>query len=82
MKKRSSISTSVVGDAHAYTRARCPWILGDCQTSGNRLITYISGGGMRTFGRTVRQESARRRQNGFLVISAILGVVWLVFMFI
>lgn len=77
------IPTSFVGDAHAYTRVKCPWIIGGCGTaSGNRLVTYISGGGMRTFGRTVRQESARRRQNRFFAVAALLGVAWTVFMFV
>lgn len=31
---------------------------------------------MRTFGRTVRQEEARRRQLRFLAVAAVLAAVW------
>jgi hypothetical protein len=76
----SSIHTSIVGDAHAYTRSKVPWRLdayrdASGETSGGvrfgwKLYHYISGGGMRTFGRTVQQEELNARQNRFLLAAA------------
>ena len=70
------VSTEIVGDAHAYTRSDVPWSISTAKTSRSRLINYISGGGMRTFGRTVRQEEVRRKQLRFLAVSAVFSVVW------
>ena len=70
------VSTEIVGDAHAYTRSDVPWSISTAKTSRSRLIDYISGGGMRTFGRTVRQEEVRRKQLRFLAVAAVLAVVW------
>lgn len=78
----SSFNDIFVGDAHSYTRSETPWILGDQQSFSGKLIRYISGGGMRTFGRTVKQEEARRRHRRFLVVSALLTVIWTFFYFI
>lgn len=75
--KRDSLHTSMVGDAHAYTRSRTPWILDNDETTYGRLIHYISGGGMRAFGRTVRQEEMHRRHVAFGVLLALCAVVWL-----
>lgn len=74
--------SSVLGSSHARQDGDdCPWILGDETSAYGKLVRYLSGGGMRTFGRTLRQEQVRRRQNRFLTVVAALGVVWLVFMF-
>ena len=70
------VPTEIVGDAHAYTRSQVPWAVPSENSGHARLIDFISGGGMRTFGRTVRQEEVRRRQRRFLVVSAALVVVW------
>ena len=70
------VSTEIVGDAHAYTRSDVPWSISTAKTSRSRLINYISGGGMRTFGRTVRQEEVRRKQLRFLAVAAVLAVIW------
>ena len=70
------VSTEIVGDAHAYTRSDVPWSISTAKTSRSRLIDYISGGGMRTFGRTVRQEEVRRKQLRFLAVAAVLAAVW------
>ena len=76
----SPLHTEVSRPAHPYTRSDIPWIM-DAQTSAHgRLTRYISAGGMRTFGRTVRQEEARRRQCRFCVEVAVLAVLWLVFL--
>lgn len=75
----SRLQTSLVEDAHGYTRSKVPWILSLGGTAYDKMINYISGGGMRTFGRTVRQEEVRRRQTRFLVVAALLASVWLLF---
>lgn len=66
-------------DAHAYTRSDVPWSLSEGTSAYDRMINYLSGGGMRMFGRTVRQEQARRRQLCFLTVAAVLAGLWLVF---
>lgn len=71
------VPTEVVGDAHAYTRSDVPWSLSTGKTGRARMIDYISGGGMRTFGRTVRQEEACRKQRRFLVAFAAIAAAWL-----
>lgn len=76
------VHTSVVGDAHSYTRSKSPWILEDHRSVYGRLIHYLSGGGMRTFGRTVRQEEMLIRQRRFVAVASVLGVLWGVFYFI
>lgn len=70
------VSTEVVGAAHAYTRSEVPWSISIGETRHAKLIDYISGGGMRTFGRTVRQEEARRKQYRFLAVFAALVLAW------
>lgn len=89
MKK---IHTTIVGAAHSYTRSKMPWRLDEYQEAygetskgtrfGWKLFHYISGGGMRTFGRTVQQEELIARQNRFLVISCIIVAVWFALMFV
>lgn len=74
------IHTSIVKDAHAYTRSKVPWILDDYRAIYGRLIHYISGGGMRTFGRTVRQEEVRLRQIRFVIVMAFLAALWTLFL--
>jgi len=75
----SGVHTSVRGDAHAYTRSKSPWILGAHDSVYGKLIHYLSGGGMRAFGRTVRQEEIRRRHAGFWIAAASFAVLWLYF---
>lgn len=75
----SGIHTSVRGDAHAYTRSKTPWILEEHPSCYGKLIHYLSGGGMRAFGRTVRQEERAARQNRFFAVFLALAALWLVF---
>lgn len=70
------IPTEVVGDAHAYTRSDVPWSISTGGRGHAKVIDYISGGGMRTFGRTVRQEEVRRKQRRFLAVFAALAAIW------
>ena len=74
------IHTSVRGDAHAYTRSDVPWIITECKTAYDRMFNYISGGGMSTFGRTIRQEEIRLRHRKFLTVAAAIAVVWVLFL--
>ena len=71
------VHTEIRGDAHAYTRSDVPWAMSTAKTPHGRLVNYISGGGMRMFGRTVRQEEIRRRQLRFLTVAFVLSVLWL-----
>ena len=73
------IHTEVLRDAHPYTRSKCPWIIDEHKSIYGKLIHYLSGGGMRTFGRTVEQEEASRSQRRFLAVASGLFVVWLAF---
>ena len=84
----SAIHTSNASAHHAYTRSTVPWVheenrdaageTSDGKRFGWRLFHYLSGGGMRAFGRTVRQEEIERRQNRFLAGAAVFAAVWLV----
>ena len=79
----SGLFTETVTAAHAYTRAKSPWILEESEpTKRGRLVHYLSGGGMATFGRTIKQELVSSRHRRFLAVSAIIGVVYLVFYFV
>lgn len=77
MKRK--LPTSTVREAHPYTRSKSPWILGDPSSVCGRLIYYISGGGMRTFGRTVMQEEVRLRRRRFFAVAGAIAALWLVF---
>ena len=84
----SRIPTSLVGVAHSYTRSKVPWRIDEYQEAygetskgkrfGWKLFHYISGGGMRTFGRTVQQEELGVRQSRFLLGAGIVAAAWLV----
>lgn len=83
----SGIHTTLVEDAHGYTRSSVPWQMDENRAAagvttrgrkfGWRLFHYLSGGGMRAFGRSVRQEEADARRNRFLAASAAVAALWL-----
>ena len=83
----SNIHTSLVGTLHSYTQSKVPWRLDEYQEAygetskgkrfGWKLFHYISGGGMRTFGRTVQQEELGARQTRFLVVAGVVAALWL-----
>lgn len=75
----SLLSTIFRTDAHAYTRSTTPWIIDERMSAAKKLIHYISGGGMRMFGRTISQEEARRRHLRFYVFASIFGVIYFLF---
>ena len=72
------VHTEIVEDAHAYTRSDVPWAISTARTPRGRMMNYISGGGMRIFGRTVHQEEVKRRQVRFLVVAGVLAAAWLI----
>ncbi len=80
----SRLTTSIVQAAHAYTRSHVPWKLdtSDQKKPSFKLFHYISGGGMKSFGRTIQQEEVSVRQTKFLIVSAVCGVLWVVFLVI
>jgi len=75
----AGIIPGAVRDAHPYTREDVPWIIGEPCSVRDRLFRYLSGGGMRTFGRTITQELARKRHRRFLFAAAAIAVAWAVF---
>ena len=84
----SAVHVQPVPVAHGYTRSDVPWQIdegrrGDvCGANGRRfswrIFHYLSGGGMKMFGRTVLQEERSRRQTRFLVFASVLAVMWAV----
>lgn len=82
------LHTNLKCDAHAYMRSPEPWridageeVYGAISREnrrGWRLFHYISGGGMRTFRRTLEEDGRSRRQTRFLVFAAAVFVAWLV----
>ena len=86
------IITSLVRDAHPYTRSKLPWKLeSDRNVHGEnskgvrfvwKLFHYISGGGMKAFGRTIQQEERNARQNRFLTVASVMTVLWILFLFV
>ena len=78
----AAIHTTVVGDAHAYTRSRSPWIMSEHRSVYGRLVHYLAGGGMRAFGRTVRQEEVLMRRRRFFTVAAAIAALWLAFLVI
>lgn len=83
----SAIHTRALGTAHEYTRSNTPWLLDenheacgettDGKKFGWRLFHYLSGGGMRAFGRSVRQEEIDLRRNRFLAAAGVFALLWL-----
>ena len=83
MKK---FSLPVLGDGRPYTRYKAPWRIdaykdAKGETSqgvrfGWRLFHYLSGGGMRVFGRTIKQEEADLKRTRFLVAVGIFAIIW------
>ena len=78
----NKLPTSVVTDAHGYTRADVPWILREYCSHCGKLAHYLSGGGMKTFGRTIGQEMAKRRHRRFMTFAGVMAALWVFFYFI
>lgn len=89
---KCKILTSLVRDAHPYTRSKLPWKLESDRNVGGvnakgirfgwKLFHYISGGGMKAFGRTIQQEERRAKQNRFLVVASVMTMLWILFLYI
>ncbi len=87
----AALRTALVKRRHAYTGADIPWSMDVDAVEGagpdasdqvkRRLFRYLSGGGMRAFGRPSGQELLARRQTRFLWLAAVLAVCWVVFSF-
>ena len=85
----AALRTALLKRRHAYTRTDIPWSLDvdafkEPGADGAdkvkwRLFHYLSGGGMRAFGRSSDQELLMRRQTRFLWFAAVLAVCWIVF---
>ncbi|MGN0851882.1 MAG: hypothetical protein ACI4Q3_00740 [Kiritimatiellia bacterium] len=89
----AAVRTRLVTRDHAYTSADVPWELdvvndprGTEQAlgsrSGWRLFHYLSGGGLRAFGRSSAVAAVYRRQDRFWCCLGVLAVLWLVFWFV
>ena len=84
-----TLPADLVRAEHAYTSSKVPWRMDadviqegenvtDETAATRRLFHYLSGGGLRNFGRTVLQEERDIRQRRFLKIAAAAGVSWLI----
>ena len=81
-------SLPFLGDGRPYTRSKAPWRIdaykeAKGETSkgvkfGWRLFHYLSGGGMRVFGRTIKQEEANLKRTRFLIAVGIFAVIWFI----
>lgn len=79
-------SFGAIGQKRPYTRSKAPWILDAYKGAsgettkgvkfGWRLFHYLSGGGMKVFGRTIKQEEADIKRTRFLVGAAVFAVIW------
>lgn len=73
------IVTNIVSDAHPYTRSKSRWRLDTAAKSArDRLYHYLSGGGMKAFGRTIKEEEASDSQSRFLAVASVVGIIWMV----
>ncbi|MBR7181113.1 MAG: hypothetical protein IKD42_05840 [Kiritimatiellae bacterium] len=82
------VHTSVVQPAHKWTKSPSPWLI-DSEFEKNaklsekgrkfgwKLFHYLSGGGMRVFGRTVEQEETDIKLNRFFAVMGTLAAIWL-----
>jgi hypothetical protein len=88
----AALRTALVKRRHAYTGADIPWRMDadhpsedlspDSRRARWRLFHYLSGGGMRAFGRPSGREVLRRRQGRFLWVTSAVAALWTLFMFL
>lgn len=89
----SAIRTKLVTRNHAYTSEDVPWeldVVNDPQgteralgrSPGWRMFHYLSGGGLRAFGRSSAAALVYRRQDRFWYFFGALVALWLVFLFV
>ncbi len=65
---------------HAYTSVDLPWDMDEA--SDSKFFRYLRGGGMRAFGTSSARELRVFRQNRFLIVAAVVILVWLSFFFV
>lgn len=75
---RDEDDTPVGAFAYRLSRTRWRYDTGD-GTARSRLMRYLAGGGMRSLGRTVRQDEADERAARFLRNAAVVAVLWFYF---
>lgn len=83
----SAVHTNLLDSIHSYTRSHTPWLLDEHRMAdgvtatghrfGWRLFHYIAGGGLKAFGRSVRQEESDVKRNRFLIWAGVFAVLWL-----
>ena len=88
----AALRTELVKPRHEYTRVDLPWMMdtgmpGEIVPNGSgvrqgRLFTFLSGGGLKAFGRPSGQMLRLRRQKRFLRIAGFAAAVWLLLFFI
>ena len=88
----AALRTELVKPRHEYTRVDLPWMMDTgmpdeiaLHGSGvqqGRLFIFLSGGGLKAFGRPSRQMLRLRRQKRFLHIAGFAAVVWLLLFFL
>ena len=76
MQDIKGIHTELVTHDHAYTSVDVPWQMDE--DGGSQLFRYLRGGGVRAFGRTSHQVARSRRQSRFLIVFAVLSLLWLI----
>ncbi len=64
-----------VKPGHAYSTDELPWHLAMIP---DRFVRYLAGGGMMACGRTMAQDKRDRRQNRFLAIMGVVGIIYLI----
>ena len=78
----------ILGETRPYARSKAPWRL-DAYTQakgetsagvkfGWRLFHYLAGGGMKVFGRTIKQEEADLKRTRLLIAAGIFAAVWFI----
>lgn len=82
------LSPGVIGDRHPYARSKAPWRLDTYKGAkgettqgvkfGWRLFHYLAGGGMKVFGRTIKQEEADLKRTRFLIWAGVFAVIWFI----
>ena len=75
MWRKKRILTELVSMDHEYTSVDVPWQIDDDE--GKKLFRYLRSGGVRAFGCTSHEAARFRRQTRFLIIFAVLSVLWL-----
>ena len=81
------ISPSVFDATGEFARSKMPWRIDALEevASGGatasrphwKLFHYLSGGGMKVFGRTIKQQEADFKRTRFLIGAGVFALIWL-----